>query len=298
MKPLMKKFSAAAGAVLLAATLASCASSTSSAGVKSYNFDSVKPDPEIAAMVPQANRETLRVAMDIPYSPAMFLDDDNQPTGYEVDVLKALSKLMGVSELKISDEDFDAIIPKVNDGTYDLGMASITIKKSRMAQTNMVTYIQSGYIYGTQAGNPKNFDPANSCGLKVAAKTGTTQAETLQANSDSCVKAGKPAIQIVTDEDQEKLIEQVAAGTLDAIIGESPIMAYAESRNPKFATVGEAFQVAPQGPAIAKDNPELAKAVQAGLQKMMDTGMLKEVLAPWGEDFIALNYATLNPPIA
>ena len=134
--------------------------------------------------------------------------------------------------------------------------------------------------------------------MKVATQADTTQAETLQAASDSCVKAGKPAIQIVSDADQDKLVQQVADGTLDAIIGESPIMAYAESRNPKFATIGEAFQVAPQGPVTAKDNPELAKAIQAGLQKMMDTGMLKEVLAPWGEEFIALNYATLNPPIA
>lgn len=298
MKLILKKISAATGAALLAATLASCSGSTSSAGVKSYNFDSIKPDAEIAAMVPQANRDTLRVAMDIPYSPAEFFDSNNQPIGYEVDVLKALSKLMGVSELKISDEDFDAIIPKVNDGTYDVGVASMTVNKSRMAQTNMVAYIQAGYIYGTQAGNPNNFDPANACGLKVAAQADTTQAETLQATSDSCVKAGKPAIQIVAEADQDKLVKQVADGTLDAIIGESPIMAYAESRNPKFATIGEAFQVAPQGPATAKDNPELAKAIQAGLQKMMDTGMLKDVLAPWGEEFIALNYATLNPPIA
>ncbi len=298
MKLVLKKISAATGAALLAATLASCSGSNSSAGVKSYNFDSIKPDSEIVAMVPQANRDTLRVAMDIPYSPAEFFDSNNQPIGYEVDVLKALSKLMGVSELKISDEDFDAIIPKVNDGTYDIGMASMTLNKTRMDQTNMVAYIKAGYIYGTQAGNSKNFDPANPCGLKVAAQADTTQAETLQASSESCVKAGKPAIQIVADADQDKLVEQVAAGTLDAIIGESPILAYAESRNPKFATIGEAFQVAPQGPATAKDNPELAKAIQAGLQKMMDTGMLKDVLAPWGEEFIALNYATMNPPIA
>ncbi|MDY6077558.1 transporter substrate-binding domain-containing protein [Mobiluncus sp.] len=298
MNLILKIISAATGAALLGATLASCSGSTSSAEVKSYNFDSIKPDSEIAAMLPQANRDTLRVAMDIPYSPAEFFDSNNQPVGYEVDVLKALSKLMGVSELKISDEDFDAIIPKVNDGTYDIGMASMTVNKSRMAQTNMVAYIQAGYVYGTQAGNPNNFDPANACGLKVATQADTTQAETLQATSDSCVKAGKPAIQIVSEADQDKLVKQVADGTLDAIIGESPMMAYAESRNPKFATIGEAFQVAPQGPATAKDNPELAKAIQAGLQKMMDTGMLKEVLAPWGEEFIALNYATLNPPIA
>jgi len=288
----------AACVAMTAVALSSCALAGKPGAMQSYDFNSIKPDPVIAAMVPQANRDTLRVAMDIPYSPAEFFDDNNQPVGYEVDVLKALSKLMGVSELKIADEEFDAIIPKVNDGTYDIGMASMTLNKTRMAQNNMVAYIKSGYIYGTQAGNPNNFDPANSCGLKVATQADTTQAETLQAASDSCVKAGKPAIQIVSDADQDKLVQQVADGTLDAIIGESPIMAYAESRNPKFATIGEAFQVAPQGPVTAKDNPELAKAIQAGLQKMMDTGMLKEVLAPWGEEFIALNYATLNPPIA
>lgn len=297
MKPTMRLVAAACVA-MTAAALSSCALAGKSGAMQSYDFNSIKPDPVIAAMVPQANRDTLRVAMDIPYSPAEFFDDNNQPVGYEVDVLKALSKLMGVSELKIADEEFDAIIPKVNDGTYDIAMASMTVNKSRMAQTNMVAYIQAGYIYGTQAGNPNNFDPANACGLKVAAQADTTQAETLQVTSDSCVKAGKPAIQIVADADQDKLVQQVSDGTLDAIIGESPIMAYAESRNPKFATIGEAFQVAPQGPVTAKDNPELAKAIQAGLQKMMDTGMLKDVLAPWGEEFIALNYATLNPPIA
>ncbi|WP_341463417.1 ABC transporter substrate-binding protein [Mobiluncus curtisii] len=298
MRSVMKKIPAAAGAILLTLSLASCMGNSDSAGGKSYDFDSIKPDPEIVAMVPQANRETLRVVMDIPYSPAEFLDSNKQPVGYEVDVMKALSKLMGVSELKISDEDFDAIIPKVNDGTYDLGMASITIKKSRMAQVNMISYIQAGFIYGTQGGNPKNFDPANPCGLKVAAKSETSQENALQDVSASCLKAGKPAIQIVSSDNQEDLIQQVAAGTLDAIIGESPIMAYAESRNPKFATVGEAFHVAPQGPAIAKDNPELAKAVQAGLQKMIDTGLLNNVLSTWGEESIALHYATLNPPIA
>lgn len=297
MKTTMRLVGAACVA-MTAVALSSCALAGKPGAMQSYDFNSIKPDPVIAAMVPQANRDTLRVAMDIPYSPAEFFDDNNQPVGYEVDVLKALSKLMGVSELKIADEEFDAIIPKVNDGTYDIGMASMTLNKTRMAQNNMVAYIKSGYIYGTQAGNPNNFDPANSCGLKVATQADTTQAETLQAASDSCVKAGKPAIQIVSDADQDKLVQQVADGTLDAIIGESPIMAYAESRNPKFATIGEAFQVAPQGPVTAKDNPELAKAIQAGLQKMMDTGMLKEVLAPWGEEFIALNYATLNPPIA
>ena len=298
MKPISTKIVAAMGVAILTVALTACGGQTNSAGVTSYNLDAIKSDPEIVAMVPQANRDTLRVAMDIPYSPAMFLDDQNQPIGYEVDVVKALARVMGVTNLEIIDEDFDAIIPLVNDGTYDVGMASITINKHRLYQANLVAYIQAGYIYGTQAGNPQNFDPADPCGRKVGVKSDTSQAETLYQTSESCVKAGKPAIQIVPDADQSKLVEQVATGTLDAIIGESPNLAYDESQNENFALAGEAFQVAPQGPATAKDNVELAKAMQAGLQRMMDTGLLKDVLAPWGEEFIALNYATLNPPIA
>lgn len=297
MKTTMRLVGAACVA-MTAVALSSCALAGKPGAMQSYDFNSIKPDPVIAAMVLQANRDTLRVAMELHYSPAEFLDDANQPVGYEVDVLKALAKVMGIKEVQFIDEDFDSIIPKVNEGTDDLGMAALTLNKERLRQGNMVSYVEAGYSYATQRDNPKDFDPVSPCGFTVAAQSDTTQADTLQAASDSCVKAGKPAIQIVSDADQDKLVQQVADGTLDAIIGESPIMAYAESRNPKFATIGEAFQVAPQGPVTAKDNPELAKAIQAGLQKMMDTGMLKEVLAPWGEEFIALNYATLNPPIA
>ena len=109
---------------------------------------------------------------------------------------------------------------------------------------------------------------------------------------------GKPPVTIITEPDQDKLISQVDQGSIDAIIGETPILAYNQAKYQNFEMFGESFENAPQGPFIAKDNPELAKAIQAGLQKMMDTGMLADVLSPWGEETIALHYATLNPPIA
>ncbi|MCV0021788.1 ABC transporter substrate-binding protein, partial [Mobiluncus curtisii] len=56
MRSVMKKIPAAAGAILLTLSLASCMGNSDSAGGKSYDFDSIKPDPEIVAMVPQANR--------------------------------------------------------------------------------------------------------------------------------------------------------------------------------------------------------------------------------------------------
>lgn len=294
---IINKFISVTGAIVIAASLTACGGGETGA-VKSYDFKSVKTDPDIAAMVPQANRDKLKIAMDIPYSPAEFFDENNEPIGYEVDVVKALAQLMGVADVEIVEEDFDAILPKVNDGTYDMGVASLTLNKERMKQVNLISYIQAGFIYATRADNPNNFDTASPCGFKVAAQADTTQEETLRAMSQECVDIGKAPVEITVNPDQDVLIDQVIDGSVDAIIGESPMLAYAQANNEDFALIGEAFQVAPQGMAVAKSNPELAQAVQAGLQKMMDMGLLKDVLSPWGEEFIALNFATLNPPIA
>ena len=288
----------AACVAMTAVALSSCALAGKPGAMQSYDFNSIKPDPVIAAMVPQANRDTLRVAMELHYSPAEFLDDANQPVGYEVDVLKALAKVMGIKEVQFIDEDFDSIIPKVNEGTDDLGMAALTLNKERLRQGNMVSYVEAGYSYATQRDNPKDFDPVSPCGFTVAAQSDTTQADTLQAASDQCVLIGKSPVTIITEPDQDKLISQVDQGSIDAIIGETPILAYNQAKYQNFEMFGEPFETAPQGPFIAKDNAELAKAVRAGLQKMMDTGMLADVLSPWGEETIALHYATLNPPIA
>lgn len=297
MKSTMKLVTMAC-AMTSAVMLSSCTSPSGADAVQSYDFDSIKPDPAVAALVPPENRDSLRVAMELHYSPAEYLDEANQPAGYEVDVVKALARLMGISQVQFVDEDFDSIIPKVNDGSDDLGMAALTLNKERMDQANMVAYVEAGYSYATQRENPRDFDPISPCSFTVAAQTDTTQAEILSETSESCVAAGKPPVVIVTGDDQGQLISQVAQGSIDAIIGETPILSYNQARNDNFELIGEPFAMSAQGPAIAKDNVELAKAVQAGLQRMMDTGLLADVLSPWGEESIALHYATLNPPIA
>lgn len=287
----------------LLCTASLCLSLTACAGkanhaVDSFDTSTIPEDKEISSLVPAKNKELLKVAIDSPYIPAGFFDDKNQATGYEVDVVRALARVLGIKNVQFSDVDFDSILSQVDNGTYDMAAAAMTVKKSRMRDLNMVAYIQSGFIYGTQKNNPKNFDYGDPCGFTIAAKSNTSQEELLHDLSETCKETGKTAIKIVADKDQDKLINEVADGSIDAIIGESAIIKYAETRNKNFASVGESFQMAPQGLATAKNNEPLAKATQAGLQKLMDQGILKQVMAPWGVESFALNYATLNPPIA
>lgn len=283
-------------ALSLLVPLSSCAKS--SGDVESYDIAKIREDAEVSALVPAENREVLRVASYMPYSPAEFYDEKNQPVGYEIDLVRALAKIMGIKNVEITGVEFDDIFPEIEKGTYDLAASALTITKERLANSNMISYITSGYIYATKKGNPKNFDYGKPCGFKIATEANSSQEELLQDLSETCKTNGASPIEIVADKNQDKLIEQVAAGSIDAIIGESVIIKYAETKNENFASTGESFQMAPQGMVVAKGNDALAKAVQAGLQKLMDEGLMDKVLSPWGVESFALNYATLNPPIA
>ena len=64
MKTTMRLVGAACVA-MTAVALSSCALAGKPGAMQSYDFNSIKPDPVIAAMVPQANRDTLRVAMEL-----------------------------------------------------------------------------------------------------------------------------------------------------------------------------------------------------------------------------------------
>ena len=76
---------------------------------------------------------------------------------HEVDVVRALARVLGIKNVQFSDVDFDSILSQVDNGTYDMAAAAMTVKKSRMRDLNMVAYIQSGFIYGTQKKQPQKF---------------------------------------------------------------------------------------------------------------------------------------------
>ena len=105
------------------------------------------PDPtdeEIAALVPAEvkARGILRNGASADYAPAEFLADDLQTAqGYDVDINKALAKVMGLNDGTTNHAEFPTIIPAL--GTkFDVGISSFTITSEREAQTNMISYVE------------------------------------------------------------------------------------------------------------------------------------------------------------
>ena len=131
----------------------------------------------IANTVPEAIKSSgkLIVGVNIPYSPNEFKDPSGKIVGFDVDLMDATAKVLGLTT-QYTESDFDKIIPSITAGTYDVGMSSFTDNKEREKTVNFVDYFEAGTSFFEKAtGGPKVTNLASICGLTVSVESGTTE---------------------------------------------------------------------------------------------------------------------------
>ncbi|MDN5963438.1 MAG: ABC transporter substrate-binding protein [Actinomyces sp.] len=265
---------------------------------KPFDASSLSAVPEIAALVPDDVKErgTLRNGSDTSYAPAEFLGEDGQtPVGYDIDIVNALARLMGLSGATSQTAEFPAIIPALG-SKYDIGASSYTITQERLAQVNMISYITVGSSYAVAEGNPKGFDPTDPCGSTLGVQNGTTQFDYANELAEKCRSEGKPELKVMPLDLQTDVSTKVIGGQYDATLADTTVIGWTvKQAGGKLEHIGEDFGAADQGLAVAKDDTDLAQAVQAGLQYLMDNGQLTQILEPYGVADVALTTAELNP---
>lgn len=267
-----------------------------SSNARFYDIDSIETQDDIAAMVPQEvkDRGQLRNAASTDYAPAEFRDTDGQtPIGYDIEMVKALGKVMGL-EGSTKHEDFTKIIPALG-VTYDVGASSFTITPERLQQVNMVSYVEVGSSYAVKTGNPKGFDPKDPCGKTIGVQTGTYQHEYANKLSEKCVADGKQPISVMPHDLNTDSVTKLVGDQYDAVLSDSTVTGWAiEQTDGDLEQIGEVIESEPQGIAIAKDDEQLTKAVQAAMQYLMDQGILKDILDLYGAGDAALDKAEIN----
>nr|WP_206715186.1 ABC transporter substrate-binding protein [Cellulosimicrobium arenosum] len=266
------------------------------------NFDpsSIEVDDAAAALLPEdvASAGVLTVGSNTEYAPAEFIGDDGQtPVGFDIDTIKAVGATLGL-EVEIQSADFPAIIPAL--GTkFDAGISSFTITEERMEQSNMISFLNAGSAYAVASGNPDDIDPESMCGVTVAVQTGTIQDEDIAVQSDECEAAGEDPVDILQYDSQADATTNLVGGKAQVMYADSPVAGYAiEQTGGQIEQLGDVFDSAPQGIVVAKEDTELADAIQAALQSMMDDGTLAEVLGGWGSADAALDTAEVNPSVS
>jgi polar amino acid transport system substrate-binding protein len=298
--------SATPRAVLVSASVALClaltgcgssndsGSKSTSSAASSTGASAGASSSAVAGKVPAKykSKGTLTVASDASYPPIESIGDDGKTIqGMDADLAKALASEMGL-KANVTNATFDAIIPGLASGKYDLGMSAFTDTKEREQTVDFVTYFSAGTSFYVKAqGGPAVSTLADLCGKTVAVEKGTTQQTDAEAQSKKC---GSKTAKVLTFPDQNGANLALSSGRAQVGMADSPVADYlVKQSNGQFKLVGKSYGFAPYGIAIPK-NSGLAAPVKAALQDLMKNGKYMSILKHWSIQSGAIDNPTIN----
>lgn len=287
-----------AGAAVLLLSLAACGEKENAGTPGGGPSVTASADADLAAKVPDAIKAdgVIKVGTDSTYAPAEFLDNDGSTViGFDVELFNAVAQKLGL-KAEYESAPFDAILPGVDSGKYEVGVSSFTINTERLKSVNMVSYFSAGTQWATKKGNPGGVDTENACGKKIAVQTGTVQVDDITARSKKCTDAGKPAITIDQYQAQSDATAAVVSGKDDAMLADSPVGAYAVKQSGgQLELLGDIYESAPYGYAVKKDQQAFAEVLKEAVQAVIADGTYKAALEKWGVEGGAVTSSELNP---
>jgi ABC-type amino acid transport substrate-binding protein len=252
-----------------------------------WRHDAGAPLPDgaveaIASTVPADIRGTGRlvIGVNVPYAPMEFKNADGQLVGFDVELMDAVTRVLGLVP-DYRNTTFDAILPSVVDGTFDVGMSSVTDTREREELVDFVTYLEAGTQWARRPGTA--LGPASACGLKVGVAEATLQAtEELPAKSDQCTAAGMEPIEMVVFKNQDEVTTALIKGEVDAMSADSPVTGFAiKLSRGELVPAGDVFDSAPYGWPVAKGSG-LTESLRLALEHLIESGDYRAIATMWG----------------
>ncbi|MET0455735.1 MAG: bifunctional serine/threonine-protein kinase/transporter substrate-binding domain-containing protein [Mycobacterium sp.] len=260
------------------------------------------PDPNlpagavasIAATVPANVRESGRlvIGINVPYAPNEFKDSSGTIVGFDVDLMNAVARTLGLRP-DYRETAFESIIPSVQGASFNVGASSFTDTAEREQLVDFVTYYEAGNLWARRTGTTA--DPGAACGLRVGvAQGGLQQSSEIPAKSDACVGAGLSPIDMVVYTRQDDLTKALIAGEVDAMSADSPVTGFAVKLSAgELETTGPVMDSAPYGWPVAKDSG-LAEPLKQALAHLMATGEYQTIAATWGVEMGLIDEPAIN----
>lgn len=293
--PLALALTAAAPA-LSACTHASERLDAESGSIPEIDLSGITEVAEIASLVPpeiRARGELVNGAA-LNYAPGEFVGDDGQAVGYDMDVLAAIGRVLGLTT-RTESAVFAQIIPAIG-SRFDVGISSFTINEERLSEVSMVSYFQAGMSYAVRTGNPYGVDPEHLCGLRAAHQVGTYMDDVVADADSACRAGGDGGVTDLPYTGNADAATATAGGKADILLADSPVVAYAVARSRgTLEQLGGIADSALNGIVVAKDQPQLAGALQAAVQHLIDSGHLREIFAAWGNESGMIDRSEVDP---
>lgn len=263
----------AAALVFALVALSGCgtpAATTSSSTEATSSADASAP-PKYTLVTPGK----LTVGSDLDYPPMEQLNGD-QPEGFDVDLMTAIAKEMGLEINYLPPQKFDALTALVNAGKFDVIASSMTINDERKKLIVFTdSYFESNQSIAMQD-SATYAAPADLKGKKVGVQSGTTGEQWATENL-------KPAgATIVPFSKTTEAFAALQAGTVAAVVNDLPVTNdLVKDKSKKLKIVKQIPTGELYGFGVAMKNPELATAMNEALAKIKASGEYKTMYEKW-----------------
>ena len=271
---LKKMLVLALSAAMLLAVLTGCGSSETAAPQDEQATEA--PATEQPAAEPSTLLEQIKakgklvVGTEAQYAPYEFKDLDANFVGCDMWLAQQIADSLGV-ELEIVDMSFAGIIPAVQSGQVDLGIAAFTNTPERAEEIDFSNlYETSAQLLIVKTGNADTFSTKEAlAGQKVGAQKGTIQSQLIQSalpDSELFELEKYPALAL------EVQNGNIAGLVVDQAVGESLVAnsnGELEVSNFEFSAEEASFG---KSVVIAKGNEDLVAAVNEVIDKVVSDG--------------------------
>ena len=256
----MKKFLALMLAALMVFALAACGGNTSTEETTAADETTVAEEKKVLTMATNAE-----------FPPYEYYEGD-KVVGIDAEVAALIADKLGM-ELKIVDVAFDSIIPGVQAGKYDMGMAGMTVTDERLEKVNF----SSSYATGVQSVIVKDGGAVASlddiAGKKIGVQTSTT------GDIYASDEFGDDAV--VKYDNGAAAVQGLLAGKVDCvIIDNEPAKSYVAA-NEGLSILDTEYAVEDYAICFAKENTELQTAVDEALKALIEEGKVAEVVSKY-----------------
>jgi len=228
----------------------------------------------------------LLVGSDIPYAPFEFTDAGSTTAkGFDVDLVNAVAKQMGIPKVTFQKETFDTIFTSTATGRFDMAASSITITDERKKtvafsdpyfEANQSVMIRTADAAAAGALTGQTITPQMAAtalkGRTIGVQRGTTGAELAKTVPGASVKQ----FQKVDD-----AFNALIAKRVDVVLNDYAISAYATVAKPDLKVVAKVSPSENYGFAFPKENTALLTAFNTALAKVKADGEYAAIYKKW-----------------
>ena len=224
--------------------------------------------------------------------PYTYVGDDNETTGYDVEVLKEVFDRLDGYDLQIEVTDIPSVFSGVTSGTYQIGVNNFSYNEER-AKSYLYSYPYDkiGYVFITKKGAPEVKTFADAAGKSFEGQSGVSVTTAIESWNE---KNPDKAINITySDADTSVFLQHVADGSQDfTIIDLAMYNSYMEEFNydvqKNDIPEDEAKMIAENSYAyyiFPQDQKDLREQVDKALKELKEDGTLTEISKKWyGQD--------------